>query len=87
LEMTGTAGIILINEMLPPDIKFPYNKKIDSKEFKTKMKLFAKKYPSKYASTISKIAAIGEHMAFYLGANVGPNDLKANDKESKKLIK
>lgn len=84
--MTGTAGIILINDMLPSDIKFPYNKKIDSKEFKEKMKLFAKKYPSKYASTISKIAAIGEHMAFYLGANVGPNDLKANSAETKKLI-
>ena len=72
--------------MLPNDIKFAYNKKIDSAEFKSKMKLFAKKYPSRYGKEISKIAHVGEHMAFFLGANVGPNDLKGNTKETKKLI-
>ncbi len=84
--MTGTAGILIINDMLPNDVKFPTNKPVDSKEFKAKMKLFAKKYPDKYAKTISKIAHIGEHMAFYLGANVGPDDLKADSKATKKLI-
>ena len=84
--MTGTAGIILINDMLPNDVKFSYNRPIDSKEFKKKMTLFAKKYPSQYGKTISKIAHIGEHMAFYLGANVGPSDLKVDNNATKKLI-
>ncbi len=84
--MTGTAGIILINDMLPRDIKFSYSSPVDSKEFKRKMKIFAKKHPAEYAKTISKIAHVGEHMAFYLGANVGPNDLKANSTSTKKLI-
>lgn len=84
--MTGTAGIILINDMLPGDIQFSYTSPVDSAEFKKKMKLFAKKYPEKYARTISKIANIGEHMAFYLGANVGPEDLKVNSKKTKALM-
>jgi len=84
--MTGTAGIIVINDMLPRDIQFPYDKPIDSKLFKTKMKLFAKKYPEKFASTISHIANIGEKMSFYLGANVGPKDLKTDSAKNKRLM-
>lgn len=84
--MTSTAGIILINDMLPSDIQFQPNVHVDSKEFKKKMKLFAKKHPGEYARTISKIATIGEHMAFYLGANVGTEDLKADSKATKKLM-
>lgn len=86
MAVTGTAGILIINDMLPSDVRFSTTSPIDSKEFKRKMKLFAKKYPDRYAKTISKIAHVGEKMAFYLGANVGPEDLKANSTQTKKLI-
>ena len=84
--MTGTAGIILINDLMPSDIQFSYSTKIDSKVFRQKMKEFAKKHPAKFSSSISKIANLGEHMAYYMGANVGPEDLKADSKKTKILM-
>ena len=85
--MKGPAGIILINEMLPPDIRFPLNQHIDSGVFRKHMKKFAQKYPQKYSQSISKIAHIGEKMSYYLGANVGTNDLKLDNTKKKALIK
>ena len=82
----GTAGIILINEYMPNDVKFDPNKPVDSKEFKKKMTEFAKKHPQLYAKNITHIAYIGEKMAFYLGANVGPNDLKVDDRKVSSFI-
>jgi len=84
--MRGTAGILLINELLPPDVRFDTRSHIDSKTFKEKMKKFAKKYPKLYAERISKIANLGEKMTFYLGSNVGPNDLKIDEKKRKSII-
>jgi len=83
---TGTAGILIINEFLPKDIQFDPNKPVDSKEFKSKMGAFAKKYPEQYAKNITHIAHIGEKMAFYLGSNVGPQDLVVDNKKVERFI-
>ncbi len=85
--MKGPAGILIVNNMLPLDVRLPLNKKIDSKVFGDCMQRFAKKYPAEFARKISRIAIIGEKMSFYLGANVGPKDLKISGSESKKLIR
>jgi D-3-phosphoglycerate dehydrogenase len=71
---------------MPNDVKFDPNKPVDSKEFKKKMTEFAKKHPQLYAKNITHIAYIGEKMAFYLGANVGPNDLKVDDRKVSSFI-
>ncbi len=84
--MKGTAGAILLNEYMPPDIKFDLKTTIDSGVFKSKMTAFAKKYPDMYAKKISKIAHLGEKMAFYLGSNIGPDDLVIGEKERKAVI-
>ena len=84
--MKGPAGIILINNMLPQDVRFPMNQPVDSRVFKKHMQKFAKKYPNLYAQKISQIANIGEKMTFYLGGNVGPKDLKINDVKSLNLL-
>lgn len=84
--MKGTAGAILLNEYMPTGIKFDLNTEIDSSIFKKKITAFAKKYPDMYAKNISKIAHLGEKMAFYLGSNVGPDDLTISDKSRKLVI-
>ena len=84
--VSGSAGIILINEYMPSDMKFNTTQAVDSSAFRVHMQKFAKKYPQKFATNISKIADLGEKMAFYLGANVGPTDLVGDEKAAKKLI-
>lgn len=84
--MKGPAGIIIINSMLPPDVRLPTNQPVDSNIFKKHMKKFAKKYPSLYSQKISRIAHIGEKMTFYLGGNVGTNDLKVDQTKKNKLM-
>lgn len=85
--MKGPAGIILINNMLPQDVRFPLDRPVDSKVFRQHMQKFAKKYPNMYAQKISQIANIGEKMTFYLGGNVGPKDLEISESARKSLIK
>lgn len=84
--MHGSAGIILVNELIPTEFQFDTMRPVDSSLFKKKMTLFAKKYPKKFATNISKIAVLGEHMAYSLGANVGTRDLRGDVAKSKKLI-
>jgi DNA-directed RNA polymerase subunit beta' len=84
--MKGPAGIIIINNMLPQDVRFPLNQPVDSAVFRRHMQKFAKKYPQMYAQKISQIAHIGEKMTFYLGGNVGPKDLKIKEADRKKLV-
>jgi DNA-directed RNA polymerase subunit beta' len=83
----GSAGIIILNELMPVDLQFDPMGIVDSKVFKAKITKFAKKYPKLFATNISKIAVLGEAMAFSLGANIGPKDLKGDPRKSKALIK
>ncbi len=84
--MKGPAGILIINNMIPVDVRLPLNQPVDSRVFNKTMQKFAKKYPLLYSQRISQIAHIGEKMAFYLGSNVGPSDLKVDQSKKKKLI-
>jgi hypothetical protein len=86
MRMKGSAGIIILNELIPKDLQFDPMSVVDSKVFKKKMTQFAQKYPKLFATNISKIAVLGESMAFGLGANIGPKDLKGDSRKSKALI-
>ena len=85
--MTATAGVILLNELMPPDIKFDLHKPIDKKEYKTKLSEFASKNPALYKENIHAITALAEKMAYYSGASVGTKDLEVFDKHAKAHIK
>jgi len=85
--MTATAGVILLNSLMPKDIQFEPDKPIDKKTYTNKLKKFAEKYPELYKERIHKITALAEKMAYYLGANVGTKDLRINEKEVEKHIK
>ena len=85
--MVATAGVILLNELMPKDIQFDPNKPIDKKTYIKKLSKFAEKYPELYKERIHQITALAEKMAFYLGANVGIKDLKVAEKEVEKHIK
>ena len=78
--MTATAGVILLNNLMPKDIQFDPNKPIDKKTYTQKLSLFAGKYPQLYKERIHEITALAERMAYYLGANVGTKDLRLNEK-------
>jgi len=86
MSVIGSAGIIVLNELIPRDLQFDPMKTVDSGVFKKAMVKYAKKYPSQFSINISKIAVLGEKMAFSLGANVGPKDLKGDSKKNKALI-
>jgi len=85
--MVATAGVILLNSLMPKDIQFDPNKPIDKKTYTNKLKKFAEKYPELYKERIHKITALAEKMAYYLGANVGTKDLKVAEKEVEKHIR
>ena len=85
--MTATAGVILLNELMPPDIKFETNKPINKKEYKRKLSEFATKHPELYKENIHAITALAEKMAYYLGSNVSTKDLEVFDKYAKKHVK
>jgi len=85
--MQGTAGVILLNSLMPKDIQFDPKKPITKKIYTQKLSEFASKYPELYKERIHEITALAEKMAFYLGANVGTKDLKIAEKEVEKHIK
>lgn len=81
-----TAGLILLNELFPMDMQFESGEIVDSKKLSKKLNEFAKKNPSMYIKNISKIARLGEKMAFSLGSSVGIDDLVVDKKKVNKLI-
>jgi len=85
--MTATAGVILLNELMPSDLKFNPNEHITKKVYSKKLSLFAEKYPEQYKEKIHEITALAEKMAYYLGANVGSKDLKLPEKVVESHIK
>ena len=85
--MRGTAGVILLNSLMPKDIQFEHNKPITKKVYKEKLSAFASKHPDLYKERIHQITALAENMAFYLGANVGTKDLKIAEKAVESHIK
>ena len=85
--MQGTAGIVLLNSLLPKDTQLPTNREIGKKEFMATMRKFAQKHPQLYKERIHQIVALAEKMAFYLGSNVGMSDLAYNEKALNRTIK
>lgn len=84
--MALTAGILLINQLIPTEFQFKDTDIINSKKLKEHLLGFAKKYPKKYSANISKITSIGEKISYYLGSNVGLEDLEIGGEKSAKKV-
>lgn len=80
-----TAGVLLINELFPPEFRFK-DEIISGAVLYERLAKFAKAKPSLYAKNISKIARLGEKMAFSLGSSVGIDDLVVDTKKVNKLM-
>lgn len=78
--MKGTAGIVLLNSVLPKDVQLPTDREIGKREFMHTMRRFAEKHPQLYKERVHEIVALAEKMAYHLGSNVGMRDLAYNEK-------
>lgn len=67
-RQAGTAGQILVNEILPPDMRKP-GLVLDKKGLASLLSEVAKKYPEKYKDISYKLGKIGYEAAFTTGGN------------------
>jgi len=79
--MALTAGIILLNTLLPKNLNFKDGEIVDSKKLKEKLTEFAKTNPKAFSRNITKITKLGEKISYFMGSNVGLDDIDFGSKE------
>lgn len=78
-----TAGQVLINSTLPPELR-DYSRQLDGKKIEELMQMVADKYPEKYRDVAKKLSDIGRHEAYYSnGFSFGLKDLRVSQGYSK----
>jgi hypothetical protein len=67
-KKVGTAGQLIVNELLPPDLRSP-NLVLDKKGLSALLSTVAKEYPEQYRDISFKLAKLGRQVSYFSGGN------------------
>lgn len=76
--METTVGNILLNELLPPDLR-DYNRVINKQTLGQLLKSIGEKYPERYGTLVKEIKDLGDKFAYDLGSSFSLEDFKPVD--------